>query len=160
MIQQYIKGTLLTANANATTSNGFSITEYSWKVDENTIINNNDQLLIDTNILDYGLHTVSVSAKNSCNNWSTIYQSQYEVIGNTNMTTTTLTATINSPIQTINIVLNITSLVTVNVLDQLNQPVASASVTIGTNPVVETNLSGTATVPDVLYGEHVITVTK
>ncbi len=140
--------------------NSLSITNYEWKINNIVQPYNTPSISIHTSTFNIGTNTISIRIQNSCGSWSDEIIKIINIIEGNNMATTTLTSTINSPIQTINAVLNLTSLVTVNVFDQLGNPVGNAFVTVGTNPVVETNLSGIATVPDVLYGEQIITITK
>lgn len=151
--------TILIATANVNPGRGQTTINYEWKLN-NVVQPNISAIQIDTSTLNIGNNILELRAQNLCGRWSDVYTETINVYEATNMSQTILTAVINSPTQTINAVLNMTSLVTINVTDQLGQPVGSASVTIGTNPAIQTNLSGVATLPDVPYGEQTITITK
>ncbi len=139
---------------------GGPISIYEWKLDDITQINNTDTLTIPPNTLSLGTHTIKFRGQNYCGNWSSELVENINITEVNNMVTITQTMTVDSPTETINIVLPVTSTVTVIVNDPAGSPISGASVVVGTMAAVTTDVTGTAIITGVAYGTQDVTVSK
>ena len=115
------------------------------------------QITIDTSTLS-GEYKISVTAKNSCDNWSDEYYETFFITEETMIKE--ITVLVNQPIVNITVVMDYTGTINVTVTDPLNRVIQGATVQIvALNMTATTDATGKASLTNVPYSTQTVKVT-
>ncbi len=143
-----------------TNISGGPITSTEWKKDD-IIQNNNttDTLIIQSNQLTLGEHTIKFRSQNYCGNWSDEKIETLNIIEESNMAyNQENSVNVTQPVMNVEIAIKRISTLTVTVKDENNLPITAALVSIA-GISGETNTEGVVVLQSVPYGTHIMTTT-